>query len=92
MAENPARGIKAPRVGRSERSAFAPDVVRQIVDAQPEVRDQACLMLLGRLGLRRDELRQLQIHDVDLARDTVRVQGKGGKVALRGLDASWGKV
>lgn len=51
-------------------------------DAQPLLRDQIAIQLLGRLGLRRNELRLLKISDFDLGRATVRVHGKGGKVVV----------
>jgi site-specific recombinase XerC len=49
--------------------------------------------LLGRLALRKNELRLLRIGDFDLARSEVRVQGKGGKIVIlqgiRLLDRAW---
>jgi hypothetical protein len=36
---------------------------------------------MGRLALRRDELRRLQISDIDLANGLLHVHGKGGKRA-----------
>jgi len=40
------------------------------------------VQLLGRLALRRNELRLLNVGDFDMGRGTVRVHGKGGKIAV----------
>ena len=52
------------------------------MSAQPSLREQVALQLLGRLALRKNELRLLRIGDFDLARSEVRVHGKGGKVVV----------
>lgn len=41
-----------------------------------------CLQLLGRLALRKNELRLLRVRDFDLGKGTFLVHGKGGKVAV----------
>lgn len=46
------------------------------------LRDQVCLMLLGWLGLRKDEFRRLRVRDVDLATETIVVHGKGDMVVV----------
>ena len=50
--------------------------------AVPTLRDQIGAQLLGRLAFRRNELRLIQIGDFDLTRATVRIHGKGGKIAI----------
>jgi integrase/recombinase XerC len=50
--------------------------------SQSTLRDQIALALLGHLGLRRNELRLFTVGDFDLARGTVRVHGKGGKIVI----------
>jgi integrase len=50
--------------------------------AQPTLRDQIAIQLLGRLALRKNELRLLKIRDFDLGRGTFTVHGKGGKVVV----------
>ena len=82
IAENRCDKIKSPRVENVERQAYSPDVIDELRDAQPTLRDQICIQLLGRLALRRNELRLLQVGDFDLARGTVRIHGKGGKVVI----------
>jgi len=65
----------------AERRAHAREEIQRIVAAQTSLRDQACVLLMGRL--RRDELRRLQVKNVNLAAGLVHVQGKGGKRGKR---------
>jgi integrase/recombinase XerC len=83
MYGNPALTVKAPRRQTlAERRAHARTEIQQIVAAQPSLRDQVCILLMGRLALRRDELRRLKVSDVDLAQGFLSVYGKGDKRAL----------
>src|SRR5215472_8758195 len=80
---NPMRGIRRPRKRpAAERNAYGPDVIHQLTVAQGTLRDQCAIQLLGRMALRKDELRLLRIGDIDLVRNLVTVHGKGGKVAV----------
>ncbi len=85
VGESPIERVKPPRGKSVERQAYAPDVIDQLRDAQPSLRDQIGVQLLGRLGLRRNELRLVTIGDFELGRGTVRVHGKGGKIAVMPL-------
>jgi integrase/recombinase XerC len=78
---NPATNIRPPKQRDEERNAHPPEEVRALIYAQSKERDRVCLMLLGWLGLRKDELRQLRVGDVDLLAGRVLVHGKGGKIA-----------
>jgi len=79
---NPALPIKAPKqVTLAERRAHAREEIQRIVSAQESLRDQAGILLMGRLALRRDELRRLQIGEIDLANGLLHVHGKGGRRA-----------
>jgi integrase len=50
------------------------------VAGQERLRDQAAILLLGRLGLRREDLRLLQVADIDLGRDELYLRhAKGGE-------------
>jgi integrase/recombinase XerC len=82
IAANPARTIKRPRIRNQERHAYRPDVIHTLVRTQDSLRDQIALQMLGRLGLRRNELRLLRLRDIDLAAGTVLVHGKGNKQAV----------
>jgi site-specific recombinase XerC len=82
LSANPAAKIKPPKRRNVERQAYAPDVVHRLVEAQPSLRDQIALQMLGRLALRKNELRLLRLCDFDLSHGTVTVHGKGGKVVV----------
>jgi site-specific recombinase XerC len=82
MYGNPALPIKAPkRQNLWERQAHTQAEIQQIVAAQPTLRDQVCILLMARLGLRRNELRHVKVSDVDLAQGLIKVLGKGNKRA-----------
>ena len=81
---NPAADLEMPRMPRSlPRTLLSVDQVRQLM-GQPDVegltgvRDRAMLELLYGTGMRRSELMNLQLGDVDLTQATVFIrQGKG---------------
>ena len=81
LGENPAERIKPPEEGRVDRQAYAPDVIEKLRRAQPTLRDQICVQLLGRLALRKNELRLLRVGDFDLGAGHVRRarQGRQGR-------------
>jgi integrase/recombinase XerC len=79
LSSSPAGTIKTPRVRNRERNAYKPDIVHDLIKAQPTMRDQIALALLGRLALRRNELRLLRLRDFDLSAGTVLIHGKGSK-------------
>ena len=76
---NPAGTIKAPKIRNRERHAYKPDLIHNLIVAQPQLRDQIALQLLGRLARRKNDLRLLRLRDFDLVRGTVLVHGKGDK-------------
>jgi integrase/recombinase XerC len=97
---NPARQVRSPRLGRRLPSVLPKDEATQLLDVAPEptaagTRDRALLELLYASGLRVAEGCGLDLDDLDEARRTVRVLGKGdrervvpvGEVALQALDA-----
>jgi site-specific recombinase XerD len=75
---NPAQNIRAPKPKRTVRSALTRDDIDALIASQPSLRDQAALMLLAYLGLRKDELRRLRLADIDLEARTIAIHGKGG--------------
>lgn len=80
---DPSAPIKAPRRRQlKERTAYPQDVLYRVVRAQESLRDQCALQLLGRMGLRKNELRVMKIGDIDLIRNLITVHGKGGTVAV----------
>ena len=64
------RGARRPRIPEAR--------LAQLIQPQP-LREQAGILLLGRLALRREDLRLLQLGDIDLARDELHLRhAKGG--------------
>lgn len=67
---------------------FNDDEKAQIVAAQDTIRDRLCVLLLLRAGVRKGELRNMQVRDLDLVDRLVLVRrGKGGKsrrIPIRG--------
>ena len=85
---NPAAAIKLPRGSRGgeERVAYAIPTLLKLVRSQPSLRDQCALQLLCRMALRKNELRLLKIGDIDLVRNLIIVNGKGGRIAVMPLE------
>lgn len=80
---DPSAPIRPPKRRQTrERSAYPQDVLYAAVRAQGSLRDQCCLQLLGRMGLRKNELRLLRVGDIDLIRNLITVNGKGGVVSV----------
>jgi integrase/recombinase XerC len=81
MPFNPMRGIRKPRSPRNqrERQAYDQSIVARLIDAQESLRDRCALGML-RLALRKNDLRMVQLRDVDLVIDIIRLNhAKGGK-------------
>ncbi|MEI2784915.1 MAG: tyrosine recombinase XerC [Candidatus Nanopelagicales bacterium] len=68
-----------PAVADADRLNSALDVLTRLADDPLAVRDLVLLELLYGSGLRVSEACRLDVSDVDLARRTARVLGKGGK-------------
>jgi len=84
MAQNPAEGLQAPRVGKTLPKVLDVDQAGRFV-AQPgdgflARRDRALLELVYSSGLRLAETLGLDLADLDLAEAMVRVTGKGNKM------------
>lgn len=80
---DPSKTIKAPKVrAAQERVAYSQDTLYAIVRAQDSLRDQCAIQLMGRMGLRKNELRVLRVGEIDLIRNLLTVHGKGGVVSV----------
>lgn len=90
ISYDPSRTIKGPRVDRrAKRTAYPLETLLQLVRAQDEDRDATALQILCRMGLRRAELRDLTVGEVDLIRGYIFVHGKGRKDELQPLPQAW---
>ena len=83
LARNPAKGLPAPRVGRSLPRAMSLADTDSLLEAPEEgafpERDRALFELLYAAGLRVSEAAGLDLEDVDFSSRLVRVTGKGSK-------------
>lgn len=83
---DPMAKLRRPRRrggGGARRPRIPEGPLTRLVSAQETLRDQAAILLLRRLGLRREDLRLLQIGDIDLARDEIHLRhGKGGEESV----------
>lgn len=85
LGESPAERIRPPKQANVERQAYSPDVIEKLRRAQPTLGEQIAVQLLGRLGLRKNELRLLKVGDFDIGKGTFVIHGKGGKVVVMPL-------
>lgn len=80
ITADPMPMVRRPKNRSMARRAHAPAKVFDILRAQPTLRDQCGVVLLGMLGLRKNELRLLQIKDIDLDQEQIRLNQKGGDI------------
>jgi len=85
-ANNPARGVRAPRVKRhlpkSMDAEFTAETLNQTATDPLEIRDLAMLELFYSSGLRLAELVNLDLGELDLFEGTAKVLGKGSKTRI----------
>jgi site-specific recombinase XerD len=83
IPSDPTAGLSAPRGEARLPRVLHPDELRTLLDKPADgpvgLRDVALLELLYGSGLRVAEATSLDVDDLDLARQQVRVWGKGGK-------------
>jgi integrase len=78
---NPVAKIKRPKSpkARTERQAYQQGMVDRLISSQALLRDR-CALGLFRLGIRKNDLRMLQLRDVDPDNDVIHLNhAKGGK-------------
>jgi site-specific recombinase XerD len=85
IAVNPAARIRRPKAEKKIAKVLPLDARTKLLTAAHEPRDRLGLYCLLGLGLRRAELAAIQVRDFDLARQTLRVFGKGQKQRLMPL-------
>lgn len=78
LRHDPMAGVRAPRQPRATpRSVPLPDLA-ELGKALPDARARCIIALMLHLGLRAGEVAALEMADVDLISNTVRIVGKGG--------------
>lgn len=78
--KDPARRLKSPKVGETQRRSHAQSVIRRLVVAQDRRNDRVAILTMYWLALRRNELRQIQFRHIDLGRRVITVFRKGKRV------------
>ncbi len=76
---SPKRGHRLPSVLTADQAAAVLDAAMESADSPVGLRDLAILETLYATGIRVGELVRLDIDDIDMARRTLRVLGKGGR-------------
>ena len=71
--------IEPPKTPKDILYTVTPESVRLLIAAASGLRDKAIISLLADSGVRRSELANIQVEDIDLERHRIKVQGKGGK-------------
>jgi len=84
LGKSPMVAIKPPRVPRKIIKPFSPQDIERLLlmcsgDRFLEVRSRAMVLVFLDTGLRLAELSNIQLSDIDLDRETIKVMGKGAK-------------
>jgi integrase/recombinase XerC len=86
LTQNPAQLVTAPKLGKTLPSTLDVDEITQLLALKTDdflsVRDLAIMELLYSAGLRLSEIVSLNLEDLDLAGNQLRVTGKGQKMRL----------
>ena len=83
---NPAQGVRAPKVKRKLPSTMNVDEINQLLKPQSndslDIRDMAMMELMYSSGLRLSELVSINIQDLPADMDELEVTGKGNKTRI----------
>ncbi len=83
---NPATSVSAPKQKHQLPDLLDVDEVAKLLDIKTDdplsLRDWAIMELMYSSGLRLSELTNLNLHDIDLRDQTVRITGKGAKTRI----------
>jgi integrase len=82
ISADPMRKIEKRRRKQqgARRQRIPAGPLARLISGQDSTRDRAALLLLGRLGLRREDLRLLRVGEIDLGRDEIHLRhAKGGE-------------
>ncbi len=71
--------MKAPKVPKPLRNTVKVQDLQPLMAACDTVRDKLVVSMLADTGLRRSELANIDVGDIDLDRQTIKVWGKGAK-------------
>jgi len=87
---NPFRRVKMPKRPDTLRVAHSPGEMQQLLSRQESLRDECALGLFVGLALRKNDVRMLQIRDIDISRRYVYLRHrKGGQVIALPIEYPW---
>jgi integrase/recombinase XerC len=87
---NPFRKLKLPRSSGTQRVAHPRDEIDRLLARQESLREECALGLFVGLALRKEDVRLLQIRDIDLPRDVVYLRHrKGGGFLTLPIEYAW---
>jgi site-specific recombinase XerD len=76
---NPMLLIEPPKLPETILRTITPEQVHILLETAETNRDKAIIALLADSGARRSEFTSIQVHDLDLQHNRIRVAGKGQK-------------
>ncbi len=97
IQSDPAVALEAPKLGKHLPTYLKESEIRQVFDKIPHdtekgCRDRAIFEIFYGTGIRLSELAGLNVHDVDLVAQTIRVLGKGRKERILPLGNEAGRA
>lgn len=78
LSSDPCRKIKPLREPQRVPRALTPEQVAAVLDACPDTRARAAVVLMAQEGMRRGEVAALEVGDLDMVNRLIVVTGKGG--------------
>lgn len=90
LERNPMASLRPPRVPQKLIQPFKPNHIQDMLLLCSEntflgARNRAIILMLLDTGLRLSELANIQLKDIDLDRETIKVMGKGAKERVVGI-------
>jgi integrase/recombinase XerC/integrase/recombinase XerD len=76
---DPSLGIEYPRLKSSKVIPLTQEQIKQIVDAATNDRDYLIVELFHYTGIRRSELIEIKVSDINFTKRLILIRGKGGK-------------
>jgi len=86
LTSNPVPRIDRPRVKEKELRYLKHSQVIRLLRSVPDTRDRLIIRLIYATGVRVSELCAIQVEDIDIDDQVIRVRGKGGKIRMVFVD------
>lgn len=86
VAANPMIGVIRPKIKEKELVYLKHNQVMKLIESIPDEKERLIVRLIYATGVRVSELSAMNIEDIDLEDQTIRVTGKGGKIRIVFVD------